>query len=444
MKPSYCFKPLNIASRLCFFIAVFVTAAMLLTNFAHAQSSGYVGQPWNRGGASSHNLTTTSGNSDYGVRERHPVTGQPSFHSGIDLYKGMGGSTFSASNSGTVSTGYINGYGNTITITSGNYQTFYAHVADGGTLVNNGGTVSAGQNLGIVGSTGRSSGPHLHFETRVKNPNDPNDWVAVDPEIFDALVASGMDPNDPAFAQMVIDQTEAKHGRARNNAPSTGVGNGTAASAARQLCDGWVRDSLSTLKDAKMNMENQAGQELLQKPPSVGQLGCVDQISAQFADKVGSIFTDPISGLRSAKYPDFVEQTFLSYMADNFLGSTFSAISESITTVVNDTVSQVTGSIFGGLGGAFGGNAQFECQVMETLWAMFQCIDFPQLPSLGDLDLGGSFLSRPDSCVGQALYDGAIDMLNNSGMAKRMMDWSDTASQNLGSNIRQGITGRSQ
>ena len=207
------------------------------------------------------------------------------------------------------------------------------------------------------------------------------------------------------------------------------------------MCDPAMNNILKTLADAKRNTEMQIAQETIQKPPSVGQLGCVDQISAKFADEVGTIFSDPISGLRSAKYPDFVEQTFLSYMADNFLNSTFSAISESITSVVNDAVSQVTGSIFGGLGGAFGGSAQFECQVMETLWAMFQCIELPKLPSLGDLDFGGSFLSRPDSCVGQALYDGAIDVINNSGVAKRMMDWSDTASQNLGNNIRSSITG---
>ena len=205
-----------------------------------------------------------------------------------------------------------------------------------------------------------------------------------------------------------------------------------------QICDPVQRGILRELADFKRNQENQIAKDTIQKPPSVGQLGCVDQISAKFADEIGTIFSDPISGLRSAKYPDFVEQTFIGYIADNFTNSAFSAISESITSVVNDTVSQITGSIFGGMSA----NSQFECQVMETLWAMFQCIELPKLPSLGDLDFGGSFLSRPDSCVGQALYDGAIDMINNSGAAKRMMDWSDGASQKMGDSIRRGITGQ--
>lgn len=97
-------------------------------------------------------------------------------HKGIDIScSGIKGRTIVAAASGTVTTkGYdANGYGNYCIITHANgYSTLYGHCLS--LSVSKGQTVSKGQAIGKVGSTGRSTGPHLHYEIRVngsrKNP----------------------------------------------------------------------------------------------------------------------------------------------------------------------------------------------------------------------------------------------------------------------------------
>lgn len=68
------------------------------------------------------------------------------------------------------------GYGNTIVIDHGNgYLSLYAHIMDGGIAVNCGQVVSLGQLIGYMGSTGNSSGLHLHFEiATMVPPVDPH------------------------------------------------------------------------------------------------------------------------------------------------------------------------------------------------------------------------------------------------------------------------------
>jgi len=113
----------------------------------------------------------------------HPVYGTVKFHSGIDIGAGYG-DTIMASASGTVI--YVtepvegqnkggSGYGNYCIIDHGNgYSTLYAHARD--IYVSEGEYVNAGEAIGEVGSTGTSTGAHLHFEVRLwgekKNPTD--------------------------------------------------------------------------------------------------------------------------------------------------------------------------------------------------------------------------------------------------------------------------------
>ena len=106
--------------------------------------------------------------SEYGYRA-DPFTGVRSFHTGMDLAVSAG-TPIRASMGGKVSTaGWSNTYGNYVIISHGNgYQTLYAHMQK--YTVKKGETVNQGQNIGYVGSTGYSTGPHLHFSV-YKNSN---------------------------------------------------------------------------------------------------------------------------------------------------------------------------------------------------------------------------------------------------------------------------------
>lgn len=87
------------------------------------------------------------------------------WHTGIDIACPHG-SSISAADGGTViSAGWEGGYGNAVVIDHGNgFKTRYAHLASGGIHVQVGQAVSRGQRIGDEGSTGWSTGPHLHFE----------------------------------------------------------------------------------------------------------------------------------------------------------------------------------------------------------------------------------------------------------------------------------------
>ena len=131
------------------------------------------------------NLVTESGflrpisgriTSNYGYRV-NPVTGEYKLHKGID-YAGNYGDPIKASKSGVVEySGWISGYGNTIILGHGNgVQTLYPHAQ---TLnVSVGEKVSQGDVIATVGSTGNSTGPHLHFEIRINGqPVDPLQYI---------------------------------------------------------------------------------------------------------------------------------------------------------------------------------------------------------------------------------------------------------------------------
>lgn len=98
--------------------------------------------------------------SPYGYRI-HPITGRHTHHNGIDF---GGGGGIVAAQSGTVTVNsYDSGWGNYVKIDHGNgLQTLYAHLSSANVSV--GQTVSAGQQIGIMGTTGMSTGVHLHFE----------------------------------------------------------------------------------------------------------------------------------------------------------------------------------------------------------------------------------------------------------------------------------------
>ncbi|MGZ4134474.1 MAG: murein hydrolase activator EnvC family protein [Tumebacillaceae bacterium] len=101
--------------------------------------------------------------SDYGVRI-DPFTGEPAGHNGLDI-PAPEGTPIAAAQSGTVITaGEVSGFGNCVIINHGNgLWTLYGHIVNGGILVSVGQQVNKGDIIAKVGTTGRSTGPHLHF-----------------------------------------------------------------------------------------------------------------------------------------------------------------------------------------------------------------------------------------------------------------------------------------
>jgi murein DD-endopeptidase MepM/ murein hydrolase activator NlpD len=109
----------------------------------------------------------------------HPITGDRRFHAGTDLGAPLG-TPILATGKGQVATAdWVGGYGLTVILNhSSAQQTLYGHMSE--ILVQPGQWVEAGTVIGRVGSTGNSTGPHLHFEVRHLTQNG---WVAVDPGV---------------------------------------------------------------------------------------------------------------------------------------------------------------------------------------------------------------------------------------------------------------------
>lgn len=108
------------------------------------------------------------------------------FHAGLDLAApNINGANIYNFLEGTVKriSRSNSGYGNLIVIDNGNFETYYAHLSEIAPNLKEGNFVSTGDIIGKVGSTGRSTGPHLHMEIVINN-------VAVNPQVFlhDAIV----------------------------------------------------------------------------------------------------------------------------------------------------------------------------------------------------------------------------------------------------------------
>lgn len=102
--------------------------------------------------------------SKFGMRF-HPIDKVNKMHTGVDIGAPQGTPILAAWGGTVRQVGPSNGYGNMVTLDHGNgYYTRYAHMCNNCINVNIGNVVKAGQEIGAVGSTGKSTGPHLHFE----------------------------------------------------------------------------------------------------------------------------------------------------------------------------------------------------------------------------------------------------------------------------------------
>jgi murein DD-endopeptidase MepM/ murein hydrolase activator NlpD len=113
--------------------------------------------------------------SGFGVRS-DPFLGRPAMHTGLDFRAATGDPVRATANGKVASSGWMGGYGRMVEIDHGNgLSTRYGHLSE--IHVRVGDVIKIGQVIGAVGSTGRSTGPHLHYETRI-------DGDAVDPQKF--------------------------------------------------------------------------------------------------------------------------------------------------------------------------------------------------------------------------------------------------------------------
>ena len=114
--------------------------------------------------------------SNFGMRI-HPTTKKNTQHNGIDIAADTGDPILAAASGIVTSSGYMSGYGYAVIIDHQNgFKTLYGHASK--LLVDKGEKVKKGQVIAKVGSTGRSTGPHLHFELQVNNKAvDPTKYM---------------------------------------------------------------------------------------------------------------------------------------------------------------------------------------------------------------------------------------------------------------------------
>jgi murein DD-endopeptidase MepM/ murein hydrolase activator NlpD len=105
--------------------------------------------------------------SGFGMR-RHPILGYTRMHTGVDFAAPYGTPLKAAGNGAVSYAGWDGAYGRVVRIKHENgYETVYAHMSRIASTIKRGVRVRQGQTIGFVGSTGRSTGPHAHFEVRV-------------------------------------------------------------------------------------------------------------------------------------------------------------------------------------------------------------------------------------------------------------------------------------
>ena len=128
--------------------------------------------------------------SSFGERQ-DPFNGEGAFHTGIDIATSYGAAVRAPADGVVIKDSFGNGYGREIIIDHGNgIETLFGHLS--GFAVTDGQHVTRGQVIGYVGSSGRSTGPHLHYEVRIRDtPVNPHKYLRL---TMTQLAASGSEP----------------------------------------------------------------------------------------------------------------------------------------------------------------------------------------------------------------------------------------------------------
>jgi len=116
--------------------------------------------------------------SDRFGHRKNPLTGEPQTHTGLDFVAPYGTPIMAARDGVVEFAGWRMGYGKLVILQHANgYETYYGHTTE--YFVRQGETVTEGQMIARVGTTGDSTAPHLHFEIRIDgNPRNPERWMS--------------------------------------------------------------------------------------------------------------------------------------------------------------------------------------------------------------------------------------------------------------------------
>ena len=120
--------------------------------------------------------SSTRVTSEFGMRF-HPILKVNKLHTGIDIGAAAGTKVLAANSGTVIKAGWNNSYGNVVMVDhGGGIVTLYAHNSK--LLVSEGDVVARGQEIALVGSTGMSTGAHIHFEVRVNGEyQNPRNWL---------------------------------------------------------------------------------------------------------------------------------------------------------------------------------------------------------------------------------------------------------------------------
>jgi murein DD-endopeptidase MepM/ murein hydrolase activator NlpD len=126
--------------------------------------------------------------SGYGMRI-DPIYKTVKFHAGMDFSASVGSDIYATGNGTVTFTGWKQGYGNAVIINHKyGYETLYGHMDK--IKIRQGAKIKRGEIIGYVGSSGKSTGPHLHYEVRYKGkPTNPQNYYFMDlsPENYDKM-----------------------------------------------------------------------------------------------------------------------------------------------------------------------------------------------------------------------------------------------------------------
>jgi murein DD-endopeptidase MepM/ murein hydrolase activator NlpD len=154
-------------------------------------------------------LDFTRISSRFNPNRRHPITGKVRAHKGIDYAAPTGTPIYAAGDGRIEFAGRKGGYGNAVVINHGrNITTLYGHMSRFAKSARNGRAVRQGEVIGYVGSTGASTGPHLHYEYRIKGAHkNPESIPLPNTEIPAAYASEFRGQAETTLAQLELAST---------------------------------------------------------------------------------------------------------------------------------------------------------------------------------------------------------------------------------------------